>query len=245
MKTRSILFVASFVIAASPGQAGEQAPAFAGWYDLIPPCQKRLYPQFDQPVIDKRKGRETCYAQTARFDAMTGLPRSFHVTVARNPDFKTQFAPDTLKKAPASILEIGKRKAWVWEDKKKVVIPLGDDKAVVLETDPASQAMPLVEYAKSLDYDRIEKALAKPPRKDFAVTLETFTVLKKGDSTQGLYAWAGHAKTTEPVGKKEDERFRWTYVLKDNSKIIVTTSDWKVERLVHETADGATVDLLK
>ena len=69
----------------------------------------------------------------------------------------------------------------------------------------------------ALDYDRIEKALAAPPRTDFAPTLATFEVFKKGGSTRGLYEWAGPAKTREQVGKKDDERLRWTYAMKDGS----------------------------
>jgi hypothetical protein len=213
--------------------------------NLFPPCQKHIWAHFDKPVIKKNKGEETIYSQTAHFDFMTNLPRSFRVTVARNPGFKTQYGTDELKKAPASVLEMDKRKAWVWEDKKMVVVPLGDDKAVVLETDPHSEPMPLVEYAKSLDYDRIEKALAKPPRADFTVTLETFKAFKKGDQVLGLYDWAGPAKSHVSVGKKEDERVLWTYMLKDNSKILLTTAGAKIESVMHESADGKTVELAK
>jgi hypothetical protein len=239
------LVVAASVIATSPGLAADKSPAFAGWYNLLPPCQKHIWAHFDKPVIEKKAAGETTYSQTAHFDFMTNLPRSFRVTVARDPSFKTQFGTDALKKAPATILEIDTRKTWVWENKKKVVVPLGDDKAVILETAPHSEPMPLVEYAKSLDYDRIEKALAKPPRADFTVTLETFKAFKKGDPILGLYDWAGPAKSHEPVGKKEDERVLWTYVLKDNSKILLTTVGAKIERVVHESTDGSRVELAK
>jgi hypothetical protein len=235
----------SFVIAVSTAQAADKSPAFAGWYNLLPPCQKHIWPHFDKPVIEKNKGGETTYSQTAHFDFMTNLPRSFRVTVTRDPAFKDQFGAETLKKAPATILDMDKRKAWVWEDKKRVVVPLGEDKAVVLETDPHSEPMPLVEYAKSLDYDRIEQALAQPPRADFTVTLETFKAFKKGDPILGLYDWAGPAKSHEPIGKKEDERVLWTYLLKDDSKVLLTTAGAKIESVIYESADGTRLELLK
>jgi hypothetical protein len=80
--------------------------------------------------VKKTKDTTPTYSQVAHFDAMTGLPRCFSVTIARDPEFKTLFSKDTLEKAAASSLEIGNRKAWIWTDKKKVVIPVGDDKAV-------------------------------------------------------------------------------------------------------------------
>ena len=113
--------------------------------------------------------------------------------------------------------------------KKKWSVPLGACVAVIIETDPNSEPMRVVEYAKSLDYYRIEKALAAPPRTDFVPTLATFEVFKKGNSTRGLYEWAGPAKAREPVGPKGDDRFRWTYPLKDGSKVIVTTGRTKIE----------------
>jgi len=242
---QSLLCIAWAFIASSAAQPGEKAPVLAAWYGLLPPCQKHLHPMYDQPVIDKKKGVGSTYSQTARFDALTDLPRSFRVTLARDPDFKKRFGRDAMKDAPVTTLELGKRAAWVWTDNKKVVVPIGDDKAVLIDVDPYSQGMALVEYAKSLDYDRIEKALTKPPRTDFTPTLRTFDVFKKGDSSLGLYEWAGPASTLEQVGTKEDERFRWTYSLKDGSKVIVLTAGKQIESMTHEAADGKIIELQK
>ena len=240
-----LLLVTVLVAAAAPAPAAAKPPAFAGWYDLLPPSNNRLFPQYDAPVVPKPSGDEQRYSQAAHFDALTGLPRAFTVTLARDPAFKTQHSKVALTKSTATTLEIGKRTAWVWKGEKKVIVPLGDDTAVVIETDPGSEPMPVVEYAKSLDYDRIEKALAAPPRSDFAPTLATFEVFKKGDSVRGLYEWAGPAKAREPVGAKGDERFRWVYALKDGSKVVVTTAGTKIESATHETVDGKSVELLK
>ena len=80
--------------------------------------------------------------------------------------------------------------------------------AVLLDVDPQSQPMALVEYAMSPDYDRIERALAKPPRTDFTPTVKTFSVFKKGASVASLHGWARVATTNEQLGKKGDDRVR-------------------------------------
>jgi len=240
---QSMLCLPLVFLATSGARPSEKAPALAAWYGLLPPCQKHLYPMYEQPVVDKKKGDGTTYSQSARFDALTNLPRSFRVTLARDADFKKRFGREAMKNAPVSTLEIGKRTAWIWTDNKKVVVPMADDKCVVLELDSYSVPVSLVEYAKLLDYDRIEKALTKPPRTDFAPTLQTFGVFKKGGSSLGLYEWAGPANAHEQVGKKEDERVRWTYSLKDGSRVVVTTLGTKIELMTHEAADGKVIEL--
>jgi hypothetical protein len=105
--------------------------------------------------------------------------------------------------------------------------------------------MPVVEYAKTLDLDRIEKALATAPRTDFTPTLQTFEALRKNGSLFGLFDWVGQPKGYEPVGRKEDGRYRSTYALKDGSKVVVTTARMKIESVVHEAADGKRTELLK
>ncbi len=241
------IFLPALVFAtALAAPAAAKPPALAGWYDLLPPSNDRLLPHYDAPVVPKPEGGEQRYSQAAHFDALTDLPRAFTVTLARDPDFKKQHGKEALGKSGAKALEIGKRTAWVWADKRaerKVVVPLADDIAVIVETDPNSQ--PVAEYAKTLDYDRIAKALAHPPRTDFAPTLPTFEAFKKGDSAWGLHDWAGPAKAREPVGPKGDERFRWVYPLKDGTTVVVTTAGTKIESATHETADGKSVELLK
>ncbi len=246
--TRTLLITAAFTLvllsAASPRAIGGDR-SLAGWYDLFTPYQKHFHPMYDKPVVAKKEGEGATYSQAARFDQMTNLPRAFSATAARDPGFKKRFGRESMKDAPATALEIGKRTAWVWNDQKKVVVPLGEDKAVLLELDPHSQPMALVDYAKSLDYDRIEKALDKPPRTDYTPTVETFSVLKKGEGVSRLQDWAGVAKSHEQVGRKEDDRVRWVYALKDGTSVGVTTAAGGVERITHEAADGTVVELLK
>jgi hypothetical protein len=245
---RTLFISAALTLALSPAASPQAVGAdrsLAGWYDLFPPYQKHFRPTYDKPVVAKKEAADTTYSQTARFDLATNLPRAFSATVARDPEFKKRLGREAMKGAPATALEIGKRTAWVWDDKKKVVVPLGDDKAVLLEVDPHSQPMALVEYAKSLDYDRIEKALAKPPRTDFTPTVETFSVFKKGEGVASLHDWAGVATSREQVGKKEDGRVRWVYSLKGGTSVVVTTAAGAVERIVHEAGDGKVVELLK
>jgi hypothetical protein len=247
MKTlsRSFVFAVLVFIEGTWAQGGGKEPALAGWYNLLPPSQQRLHPMYQHPVVGKTKGGDRTYSQTARFDAMTDLPRSFRVTVARDPAFKTRYGEKATRNSSATALVIGKRAGWLWKDGKKVVIPLGEDKAVILETEPYSVPLSLVEYAKTLDYDRIEKALAHPPRTDFTPTLQTFRALKKGDPAGGFYDWAGPAKCYEQVGKKEGERVRWRYSLKDGSKVVVTTAGGKIEAVTYASPEGRTLDLAK
>jgi len=219
--------------------------SLAGWYDLLPPYQMHTGPTYDQPVIGNLKGDDVAYSQTIRFNLATALPRAISVTVARDPEFKKRFSPEAMKNAPVTTLEFGKRTALVWNNKRKVVVPLGDDKAVLLEVDPHSVGMALVEYAKSLDFDKIEKALAQPPRTDFSLTVETFSAIKKGESVFKMQDWVGLAKSHEQVGKKREDRIRWNYPLKDGTSIVVTSVAWGVEAITHETSDGKRVELLK
>jgi hypothetical protein len=226
-------------------QALDTGRSLAGWYDLFPPYQKHHHPMYVKPVVGKKGGENATYSQTARFDLATGLVRAFRATVARDPEFKKQYSRETMKDASVTAVAIGKRTAWVWNDKKKVVVPLGDDKAVLLEVEPHSLGMALVDYAKALDLDRIEKALAYPPRTDFSLTVDTFAVFKKGDRVSTLQDWAGTAKSHEPIGKKEDDRIRWVYALKDGTHVLVTTVAWEIERISHVADDGKVVELLK
>jgi hypothetical protein len=217
----------------------------AGWYDLFPPYRSDHYPNYQNPIVGKKDGDNTTYSQTARFNLPFALDRAFRVTVARDPGFKKQYSRDAMKDAPVTAVKIGKRTAWVWNDKKKVVVPLSDDKAVLLEAIPPSIGTPFVDYAKSLDLDKIEKALAKPPRTDFTLTVETFAVFKKGDSLLKLQEWAGTAKSQEQIGKKEEDRIRWVYALKDGRNVLVTTVAGGIERISHEAEEGKVVELLK
>ncbi len=138
----------------------------------------------------------------------------------------------------------GKRKAWIWNDQRKVVILLGNDKAVLLESEKDSVSMKLVVYAQSLDLDRIEKTLTKPPRTDFRLTTRTFSVFSKGTNVFTSQQWAGLATSWEVVGRKQAERVRWLYKLEDGSKVIVVSVHGRVDAITHETASGR-VELLK
>ena len=60
--------------------------------------------------------------------------------MARDPAFKTQHSKDALKNIAATTREIGKRTAWVWTGEKKVVVPLGDDTAVIYRNRPTIAA---------------------------------------------------------------------------------------------------------
>ena len=113
--------------------------------------------------------------------------------------------------------------------------------AVLLDVDPQSQPMALVEYAMSPDYDRIERALAKPARTDFTPTVKTFTVFQKGASVASLHGWARVATTNEQLGKKEYDRVRCVESLKDGTSVVDTRAAGAVERIAHLAGDGKVV----
>jgi hypothetical protein len=245
MKTHLTSAITTLLLASAAfAQPLDTGRSPAGWYDLFPPYREHHHPKYQKPVVGKKDGHTT-YSQTARFDLPFALDRAFNATVARDPGFKKRYSRDAMKDAPVTAVEIGKRTAWVWNDKKKVVVPLGEDKVVLLKAIPNSIGTPLVDYAKSLDLDKIEKALAKPPRTDFTLTVETFAVFKKGESVSRLQDWAGAAKSHEPIGKKDDNRTRWVYSLKDGTNVIVTTAASTIERISHEPEVGKVVELLK
>ena len=115
MRSLALICLPALLFATAVATPAAAKPlALAGWYDLLPPSDDRLFPQYDAPVVPKPSGDEQRYSQAAHFDAFTGLPRAFTVTLARDPAFKTQHSTDALKKAAATPLEIGKRTAWVW-----------------------------------------------------------------------------------------------------------------------------------
>jgi len=125
-----------------------------------------------------------------------------------------------------------------------VVAVIGDDKAVILKAHPRSTKLPLSDYIKAFDFARIEKALAKPPRTDFGVTVATFAPLTKGATMRVVTDWCGQPKW-EYIGKKEDMRTLWTYNLKDGSRVLGIFQGQQLESLHHEMADRNKVDLLK
>jgi hypothetical protein len=229
-------------VSSSVSAEDKQRPA-AGWYEVIPHLGPLLHPTFEQPVVAKSADGSAVYSQSAHYDMATGLIRSFKLTIARDPGFKKQFSAEALKDVAVEH-QMGKRSIWMWKDDRKLVIPLGDDKAAIFELDANSEKLPLFEYAKKLELKRIANALENPPRTEFAPTLETFKVLAKGATVQSLSDWCGQPTKYEPLGKQDERRARWSYALKDKSTVAVVTAAGRIESIVHET-DGKSVELLK
>src|SRR5262249_41800715 len=125
-----VTLLLSSVTFAQPPETGD---SIAGWYDLFPPFNKSHQPVYMKPVVVTKN----TYSQTVRFGAPYVFELSFNAKVARDPDFKKRYSKDAMKDAPVEAVVIGRRTAWVW-DNEKVIVPLGDDKAVLLEVDPNS-----------------------------------------------------------------------------------------------------------
>jgi hypothetical protein len=114
------------------------------------------------------------YQQTARYDWSGGRFEQIDITLARNPEFKKKYSAEAMKaeKDPPKETEINNRKAWIWERKSesgkvdevthRLVVLLSDDKAIIIEQ--KGQGAKVVDLAKSFDFDKVEKALAAPPK---------------------------------------------------------------------------------
>jgi hypothetical protein len=229
------------LLASLPSASRSAERALSGWYDIFPTLDPLLSPMFEKPVVGKD---DATYSQTACYDMATNLPRSFKVTLARAPEFKKQFGEEKLK-AAAAPHAIGKHTAWLWKSGKKLVVPLDEDKAVIFETDPISELMPLLEYAKMTNFDRVAAALANPPRTDFTPTLEIFKAYAKAPTGYPTYDWFGSPAKYEPLGAKGEQRARFTYALKDGTTVTVLARSGRIESIRHETKDGKSEELLK
>jgi guanyl-specific ribonuclease Sa len=222
------------LLAAAPLDfAADKNPPISGWYNVFPVISPMSL-KYVHPEIAKGKEAETTYSQSAHYEAATSLPRSFRVTLARDPDFKKKFSIEALKGIAAES-QHDRRTVWTWADRRQVVVVLGDDKAVIITTDPKSVELPLGEYIKRFEFDRIEKALAKPPRLERELNAETFAVFVKGASVRGMHEWCGPSK--HEWINKETFHSRWTFSLKDGSTVAAVSLGDQLESLNHQTAD--------
>jgi len=117
---------------------------------------------YDKPVVGK--GEEpTAYRQRATYTWTGGRIEEITVTLARDPAFKTKYSEKALKKdkaAPKS-LKINKKQAWRWV--RRLVVPLDDDKAIIIEQ--KGEGADLKDVAGKFDFAKVAKALARPPKR--------------------------------------------------------------------------------
>jgi hypothetical protein len=145
----------------------DKTPPKAGWSGVFPTLGN-YQRTFQAPVINKDK---TVYQQSAQYSWMGGDYRVATATLARDPQFKEKHATPVLMKAGAKKIKIGKMDAWFTpgqgkdrlKKRDKIIVPLGEDKALIVEgIGVAHKDFPL-ELAGRFDPEKCAAALQQPP----------------------------------------------------------------------------------
>jgi hypothetical protein len=225
----------------------------SGWYGAFPRLGLTGYHRtFTAPVVAKGD-KPTEYRQTVKYEWTGGAAKHLEVTLARDPAFKKKYAPDALKKedpAPKEV-KVGKRNAWLWTYEPKagddwplvgrVVLPLGEEAALILEAKGQGPWESLTGLVEKFDADRMAEAVKAPPRTDFGRSPEAFAAIKKGGDYADVLAWVG-----EPDADVGSGIHVLAYKLADGSRVLVGTPDFKtIQYVKHERKDGKTEDLAK
>jgi hypothetical protein len=224
--------------------AAEPTP-LAGWYGVVPELTGYAR-TFKAPQV---KGKNTVYQQAAHYEWTGGALKSLDVTLSRDPAFAESLTPEALAKqmpAPKEVM-VGKKTAWLTvlgpeglKQTHKLVIPLGTEKALILEGKAQLGEAELLTIAGKFDLAAVEKALDQPPRTDFGRSLEAFRGIKKGDSFSAVMSWVGNADGDIGSGIHILE-----YKLKDGSRVLLGTPDLKAVMYLKHEKDGKTTDLAK
>lgn len=246
---------------ASTAMSAEQdknAPR-AGWVGVFPDLNG-YQRTFLAPAVAADK--KPVYQQIARYEWTGGAIKMLDVIAARDPAFKQKYAADTVRKdnPPPKEVTIGKRKAWLWTLAKegeggtdkpvaRLVIPLGDDKALILVAKGAGPWGPLTDLADKFDLAKIETALADPPRTSFLRNLDEFRALKKGNAYADLLAWLDSPDQALPGGAT----YFLIYRLPDGSQVMLrldydskdASVPGKLRDMVHRKKDGQSEELIK
>jgi len=162
------VFLLAALAAAAPAPE-DKAPAPA--WDLELPNLPNYALTFQPPVVAKGDP-PVAYRQAARYEWTGNDLRIATLTLARDPEFKTKYAAEALKKEGAKEIMVDKKSGWMREPRgegiekvREFILPLADDKAVVIEGRANFREADIQKLAGQLDLDAIAKALDKPPRK--------------------------------------------------------------------------------
>lgn len=113
------------------------------------------------------------YKQTATYSWNGGRYETLTVTIARDPAFKDKYSAEAMKKekTPPTEVELGKKKAYLWELAKdggidqvshRLVVVLAADKVLLIEQ--IGSGAQLDKFAAKFDLEKVEKALDAPPK---------------------------------------------------------------------------------
>jgi hypothetical protein len=239
------------VLSAAPAADPPKPEPLAGWYGVFPELSG-YQRTFAAPVVAKGE-KPAEYRQTVKYEWTGGAAKLLEVTLARDPAFKKKHAPDALKKedpAPKEVT-VGKRTAWLWayEPKKgadwplvgRLVLPLGEDAALILEAKGQGPWEGLTGLAEKFDAAKMGEAVKAPPRTDFKRSVDAFKAVKKGSTFADVTAWVG-----EPDKDIGSGIHIFEYKLPDGSRVVVGTPDLKdVKYVRHADKDGNVVELAK
>jgi hypothetical protein len=226
-----------------------QKPLF-GWFIELPDAgiTYALMPQ--APEVNKDK-KDEIYRQSFKYVWTGNDLRMITVTLARDPEFKTKFTAEGVKKDyPGAVkAEVGKKTGWIIPLGKeplpqgpvKLILPLGEDKAVLVETEGSPRENDVLDFAGKLDLAAIETALSKPPRTDFSAKVELFAGLKKGMSELKIGLYVGDCDVYDGSQPKAPVL---EYKLADGSRVKLAIEGGKLKSATHEK-DGKTEELLK
>jgi hypothetical protein len=167
--------------------------------------------------------------------------------LARDPAFKTAHTAEALKKLDAKAIKIGKKDAWTMPGGKdgqvqltKIIVPLGEDKALIIEGSGGTNPNFLTDLAAHFDPEKSATALDKAPRTDFGRKIEDFQALKKEMTIPDVTSWLGR-----PDRDLRDGIYIMEYTLPDKSRVLIGFQSFdKMSYVKHET-DGKTEDLVK
>src|SRR5262249_17889590 len=120
------------------------AKPVAGWFNVFPDLSG-YNRSFLSPEIGVGE-KPVSYRQTARYEWGGNADRLLEVTLARDAAFKQKYAVENLRKEMPAPKEVrfGKRTGWHWQFEPRagagarplahrLVVPLGDDKALIVE----------------------------------------------------------------------------------------------------------------
>ena len=154
---------------AGAAQADDDSPGGVEWTTLFPHAPSGYALAFDAPVVAKGDN-PVAYRLTGRYDWTGDDFRSATATMARDPEFKTKYSTEAMKKDLHKEIMVGKKTGWLrrgdgagvkpqWE----LIVPLAEDKALILTARGNYNETALKALAESFDLVRVEAALAKPP----------------------------------------------------------------------------------
>lgn len=147
-------------------------PKPTDYADLFPDLGGMYQTTVNKPEVGKGEKPDT-YKQRVTYEWTGGRIEVLNVTVARDPAFKEKYSAEAIKKekvAPKEV-EVGKKKAYLWEldtggkvdaPARRLVVPLGDDKVLLIEQ--IGSGANLEKFAAKFDLEKVEKALGTPPK---------------------------------------------------------------------------------